>query len=300
MQVPPRNGEPCVTNLESTQSPLIRDISDTARWAAWCRAVESERPDALFNDYLAKRLAGERGPAIEQAMSKQRGSTVSSLVVRTVAFDTMILDRISEGGIDTVVNLAAGLDTRPHRLALPRDLRWIEVDLPNLVAYKEAYLANEPGACRIERVGLDLSAVETRRKLLASIGETSNAVLVLTEGLILYLEPTVVKELAIDLAGVPAFRTWLMDLLHPAMLPFVTRSWNTQEAGSANVPQFAPEGGAEFFHPFGWTLHHWVSAFDEAERLNRAITPAGVILTDAQREASRTMNTYVRLDRAMT
>ena len=287
-----------MTHHESSHSPLIRDLSDTARWAAWCRAVESDRPDALFNDHLAKRLAGERGPAIEQAMSKGRGSTVSSLVVRTVSFDTMILDRLSEGGIDTVVNLAAGLDTRPHRLRLPRELRWIEVDLPGLVSYKEACLADEPGACRIERVALDVSDAESRRKLLASIGEASKGVLVLTEGLLLYLDPEVVTELALDMAGVPAFRSWLTDLLHPAMLPFVVRSWNTEEAGSANVPRFAPEGGAEFFSPFGWTLHHGVSALDEAERLNRPISPAGVTLTDAQREASRGMNTYVRLDRA--
>ncbi|MNY23357.1 Leucine carboxyl methyltransferase [compost metagenome] len=181
---------------------------------------------------------------------------------------------------------------------MPRELRWIEVDLPNLVAYKDACLANEPGACRIERIALDLSEAASRRNLLTSIGESSNGVLVLAEGLLLYLDPTMVTELAIDLAGVSGCQTWLMDLLHPAMLPFVVRSWNTQEAGSANVPRFAPEGGAEFFQPHGWTLHHWVSALEEAERLNRPISPAGVTLTDAQREASRTMNTYVRLDRA--
>lgn len=284
---------------DSSHPPLIRDISDTARWAAWCRAIESDRPNALFNDRLAKRLAGERGAAIEEAMSKGRGSTVSSLVVRTVSFDKLIMDRIAEGGIDTVVNLAAGLDSRPYRLALPRELRWIEVDLPDLVAYKEACLANEPGACRIERVALDLAEAEARRNLLASIGEASNGALVLTEGLLLYLDSALVTELAGDLAGVPAFKTWLTDLLHPAMLPFVVRSWNTQETGSANVPRFAPEGGADFFRPYGWTLHHWVSALEEAERLDRSISPAGVSLTAAQREASRTMNTYVRLDRAV-
>ena len=287
-----------MTEPMSSPSPLIRDISDTARWAAWCRAVESERPDAHFNDHLAKRLSGDRGSAIEEAMSKGLGSTVSSLVVRTVSLDKMLLDRISEGGIDTVANLAAGLDTRPYRLALPQDLRWIEVDLPDLVTFKDACLANEPGACRIERVALDLSESESRRKLLASIGEASNGTMVLTEGLLLYLDPSVVTELAIDMAAIPAFQTWLTDLLHPAMLPFVVRSWNTQEAGSANVPHFAPEGGAEFFQPYGWTLHHWVSALEEAERLNRPITPAGVTLTDAQREASKTMNTFIRLDRA--
>src|SRR5207342_2112112 len=38
----------------------IRNISDTALWAAIYRADETARPDALFRDPLAARLAGER------------------------------------------------------------------------------------------------------------------------------------------------------------------------------------------------------------------------------------------------
>ena len=34
-------------------------------------------------------------------------------------------------------NLAAGLDTRPYRMDLPPSLRWIEVDLPDILDYKE-------------------------------------------------------------------------------------------------------------------------------------------------------------------
>lgn len=282
-----------MSETASTEPRLIQDISDTARWAAWCRAVESDRPDALFHDPLAKVLAGERGPAIEAAMAKGRGSTVWSLVVRTVAFDAMILDRIAQGGIDTVVNLAAGLDTRPYRLALPRDLRWIEVDLPALVSFKEACLEGEQAACRIERVPLDLSDADARRALLAATGDRSKGAVVLTEGLLLYLDAEVVSGLAEDLARVPAFQTWMADLLHPAMLPFVVASWNTREAGSESIPRFAPEGGAEFFRPYGWTLHHWLSPWDEAQR-----PPSAAAMSDAQKEASRLMNTYVRLDRA--
>lgn len=70
---------------------LIRDVSDPARWAALCRSAEGDRSDALFRDPLATRLAGERGEAIECSMSKARGSTVSSLMVRTVAFDRMLV-----------------------------------------------------------------------------------------------------------------------------------------------------------------------------------------------------------------
>lgn len=289
-----------MSERDVSRSPLIRDISDTARWAAWCRAVESERPDALFRDSLAKRLAGERGLAIEEAMNKGRGSTVSSLVVRTVAFDKLIMDRLAEGGIDTVVNLAAGLDTRPYRLALPAHLRWVEVDLPDLIAYKNDCLADEQAACQVERVSLDLAQAEARRRLLASMGGQAGGALVLTEGLVLYLDSEVVTDMAKDLASVPAFRTWLMDLLHPGLLPFVVQSWNTQEAGSANVPKFAPEGGATYFQPFGWTVRDCISAWEEGERLNRLVGQPRAALSDTQIEALRVMNTYVRLDRAAT
>ena len=39
----------------------VRNISDTARWVAYFRARETQRPDALFRDPFAERLAGERG-----------------------------------------------------------------------------------------------------------------------------------------------------------------------------------------------------------------------------------------------
>lgn len=46
----------------------IRDISDTARWAAVYRARESQRQDALFRDPFAERLAGQRGEEIAVAI----------------------------------------------------------------------------------------------------------------------------------------------------------------------------------------------------------------------------------------
>lgn len=46
----------------------IRHISDTALWVAVYRAQESERPDAVFRDPLARRLAGERGAQIAATM----------------------------------------------------------------------------------------------------------------------------------------------------------------------------------------------------------------------------------------
>src|SRR5262245_2164552 len=109
----------------------LRNISDTARWVAVYRAIESERPDAWFHDPLAARLAGERGREIAKTMDFAHRNAWS-FVARTVLFDRFIMSGIAQGA-DMVVNLAAGFDTRPYRMDLPADFPWIEVDLPELL-----------------------------------------------------------------------------------------------------------------------------------------------------------------------
>mgnify|MGYP003694630181 CR=1 FL=1 len=41
-------------------SSLVQNISDTAKWVAVFRAEESERPDAVFHDPFARKLAGRK------------------------------------------------------------------------------------------------------------------------------------------------------------------------------------------------------------------------------------------------
>jgi methyltransferase (TIGR00027 family) len=109
------------------------------------------------------------------------------MIVRTAVMDEVILQAIERDGVGTVLNLAAGLDTRPYRLALPSTLRWVEVDFPDVVAYKEEELAGERPACALERVGIDLTDVPRRRALFGRIGSAERPVLVVSEGLLIYL-----------------------------------------------------------------------------------------------------------------
>src|SRR5262249_48748537 len=146
----------------SQAEPAIRNISDTACWAAIYRARENERPDALFRDPFARRLAGERGEQIAAAMQFSDRHTWS-WVARTYLFDHFIAEEIRQGA-DMVINLAAGLDARPYRMALPASLKWIEVDLPGILDYKEEVLATDKPACALERIRLDLSNVGARRE----------------------------------------------------------------------------------------------------------------------------------------
>src|SRR5258705_3224441 len=173
----------------------IENVSDTARWVAVYRAMETARPDAIFRDPFAERLAGERGFRIVSEM--KRGRQVSwAMIVRTAVMDELILDRIANAGVDTVINLAAGLDTRPWRLALPPTLQWFDVDLPDMTAYKADAMRGEKPVCRYEAIAADLTSDATRDELLRRLGGVARTALVITEGLLIYLASAQVESLA--------------------------------------------------------------------------------------------------------
>ena len=251
----------------------IENISDTARWVAVYRAMETERPDAIFRDKYARKLAGAHGEAIVDAMHRGRAAAWA-MIVRTAVFDDIIMTMITEHGADMVVNLAAGLDTRPWRLSLPPTLRWVDVDLPAILKYKTDSLTHEWPRCRYEAVPADLTNDATRHTLLTRLGVEGKKILVVTEGLLIYLTATQVAELAQDLARQPSMRWWLTDIANPRLLKWMKRTWGkTVEKGNAPF-LFAPEEGAGFFRQFGWKELAFRSTMVEAHRLNREMRGA--------------------------
>jgi methyltransferase (TIGR00027 family) len=246
----------------------IRHVSDTALWVAYYRALETERPDALFRDPYARRLVGERGAQISAAMGKTARYTSWTVVIRTVVIDEMIARAVADGA-DTVLNLGAGMDARPYRLAgLPADLRWIEVDHPESVARKERLLAGEAPRVRLERVGLDLADRPKRRELLARLDGAK--VLVLTEGLIPYLSEEEVSALAEDLSARPGIRLWIAESISPKIYPYLRSPERVRRMKNAPF-RFFPDDWLGFFARRGWEPREVRSLAEASLRLRRAI-----------------------------
>jgi methyltransferase (TIGR00027 family) len=268
--------------------PLVRNISDTARWVAVFRAQETERADALFRDPFAARLAGQRGLEIARRM-EQALSNPWAFVARTYLFD-QVIERSVAAGVDTVVNLAAGLDARPYRLALPNALRWVEVDLPEILSEKEQLLAGETPVCRLERVKLDLSDVAARRRLFARIGSEAKSALVVSEGLLIYLPAEQVAALARDLAAPTSFRRWVLDLASPGLLRMVQRSYQPLLQGTGASLQFGPSEGPPFFEPHGWKpveVHSLLKTAARHRRLGFPLRLAALLPESTGRQGGR-------------
>ena len=251
----------------------MNNISATAHLVAMYRALESERPNALFQDPFARRLAGGEGALMVEVLGDKQQAT-SAMAIRTCVIDEMITHLIRASGISTVLNLAAGLDTRPYRLDLPASLHWIEVDLPDLLRHKEQKLKGEQPVCLIERVRLDLTDVALRRVLFAQINASPGQVLVITEGLLSYLTEVQVASLAADLRQQSNFHWWLFELASPTVLKQAQKSdrqklFDQYFANGNATFLFAPDVGTEFFRPYGWKLNQFRSIWQEACRLKR-------------------------------
>jgi methyltransferase (TIGR00027 family) len=248
------------------QEPQLRDVGDTALWMADVRAREYRRRDAAIHDPLAALLAGDRGPKIARIIPGA-AYTEWGVLMRTAAIDRLLLSALVEGA-DTVVDLGAGLDTRPYRLEVPQDLRWFEIDLPHVIAMKNATLSGNRPCCSVTRVALDLTDRAERQRLLTKICESSARTVVISEGALPYLSEREVSELAADLARIKAICSWILDFDNAGVRPAMPKAWN--RVFQAAPIRFQVSDWFAFFRACGWEAQAVITSAQQAELLGRS------------------------------
>ena len=281
----------------------IEHVSDTAFWVAYYRGLEGQRPDALFHDPLALKLVGTRGEALARRMGIKR-AMAWSLSLRTYIIDHYILEAIA-GGTDCVVNLGAGLDTRPYRLDLPKDFQWFEVDFSHMIDFKNDTLLDDRPVCQLQRIACDLSDAQARRDLLDGLNARANRILVLTEGVVPYLTNDDVAALATDLHQQNHITHWLTDYFSP-LFKTVSQRGNIMKQLEKNAPfRFdagpAPLDWSTFFAGNGWQIEEMRFIGEVGKTLGRDL-PANWLMRFLMRFAQeerlqpyRRMNGYALL-----
>jgi len=224
----------------------IAHVSDTALMTAACRAMETERPDGLIRDPFAAPLAGERGMAIARALPGLE-KMCFGVGIRSRFLDELLLDTIAAYGIATVLSVGAGLDTRPWRLELPATLRWIEVDFPDMLNYKDAIMAAAAPRCHRERLSADVNDASGRESVFAAAGD--GRTLMITEGLLMYLPAATIEALA----ATASVTHWMLDAASAEMSRRVRMD---QYESIENVRAADHLDGIEILdalHRHGWT-----------------------------------------------
>ncbi|MFD9794182.1 SAM-dependent methyltransferase [Streptomyces sp. NPDC059070] len=202
-------------------------VGQTALVVAWMRQMESQRPDALFQDPFAdvvlRVIAEDRSfTEVSQMVTRASSSTreyPAYFAVRTRFFDDELRSAMGSG-IRQVVTLAAGVDGRTVRLDCPPGTRWYELDLPDMTAFKDALIAHSGLAPACERRGVagDLTA-DWSRALREAGFDPARPTAWLVEGLLMYLSDEVGDALLTELSALSAPGSRIMlEQLETAML----------------------------------------------------------------------------------
>lgn len=197
--------------------------NDSAMMIAWERSLETKRSDALFKDPLAEALAGSKG----ETLSGNFGGMCQMFefgdwaefhktwtAVRTRFIDDRIAEHAAAGGVAQLVNLGAGMDTRPYRLECYKAFAkgTFDVDMAVVNEGRSKIFADMLGApmphCAVETIDLDF--LEKEKMLATELGKAESRfdaaapTLFVSEGLIMYLGPKGKLKLIADVSAVAA------------------------------------------------------------------------------------------------
>lgn len=198
------SGQTFHTLIDSFGDGELDKVAFTARWVAAERALESDRPDALFNDPLAAALGGQTGEKHSELMRPVFGKMydweeyhVVWTAVRTKYIDdklTAFANQWAGTGFQ-FVDIGSGLDTRTFRLdCLRKCSATFEIDLSEVTAAKERILPKHQAESFCPRIGLsaDLSVDNSLTNVLKASGyKDSLPTFWLMEGLTFYLSDAV-------------------------------------------------------------------------------------------------------------
>jgi len=170
--------------MASSNSPKPKvnfaGVSETMLVTLSARADDSRRPDSILKD----RWAAE---ALD-AMDYKRVSTVadrgvfSMVLLRARLIDTWATEFLTAHPGATVLHLACGLDSRAHRLGVGPTVRWIDLDLPDVVELRRKVTSEPSGDYRL------VASSVTDYAWLEEI-PADRPTLVIMEGLLMYLQP---------------------------------------------------------------------------------------------------------------
>jgi methyltransferase (TIGR00027 family) len=168
---------------------MANPISTTAYYTLGARAWDASRPKPVCGDSFAKYFMNEEAEAIWQ---KFKGYTMPNIsnASRHAIIDNYLREVLQSTPDATVVIVGAGFDTRAFRIS---GGRWIELDEPPIVNYKESALPPSKAFNSLTRIPIDFSQESIQQKLFPF--GTKKKTHIVIEGVLMYLDSKQRKSL---------------------------------------------------------------------------------------------------------
>ncbi len=183
-------------------------VPETMLITVRARAIETDKSDGIIRDPYAKKILDSIGNQDKKKQKISGGSQVG-VCIRTEYLDNVVKDFLKKSPDGTVVNLGCGLDARYERLNNSK-VRWFDIDLPESIEVRRAFFEDHDNYKMLGVSALDFVWIKEI--------PTNKPVLILSEGVLMYFEPSDVERLISVLAEAFPGALMAFDAISPWMV----------------------------------------------------------------------------------
>ncbi len=157
-------------------------ISKTAYYTLACRFWDTQKPKPVCNDNFASVFMNDEAREIAERF-KPLVKPNASIVVRHSIISELLRNELDKNASLMIINIGCGFDTRPFRHT---GGRWLEVDEPALIHYKNACLPASQSKNELTRIPIQWEFESLKEKL--SPYKLDSKVVIIAEGVTMYLK----------------------------------------------------------------------------------------------------------------
>ena len=225
----------------------MKPISQTAFYCCGVRMRDAEREQPICGDVYAKVFMNEDGLRILEKFKDETGPN-SSNVARHRIIDDLLRQELAAHPALRVVIIGAGFDSRACRL---KGGTWIELDEPQVIAYKNERLPAADCQNELHRVAIDFATDSVEDKLSPFAGH-GGPVVVVVEGVFMYLEQQAIEQLLQTLRRLFPQHKLICDLMAKKFFEKYGRAIHEKLTGMGATFKFTADNPEEIFVKNGY------------------------------------------------
>ncbi|MBK8026495.1 MAG: class I SAM-dependent methyltransferase [Chloroflexi bacterium] len=168
---------------------VLTQEEETLLIPLYAKAVGSRGPSPIFDDAKAQEILSR--VEYDFARLNVPRKTAITLCLRAAKLDAYTNEFLAQNAGGLVIHLACGLDSRCVRVR-HEGAEWVDLDLPKVIELRRKFYPEGPG------YRLIASSV-TDHAWMDSVPATGRRVLIVAEGLLMYLSETEVRALVLRL-----------------------------------------------------------------------------------------------------
>src|SRR4051812_12195943 len=186
---------------------VMKPISRTAFYCCGVRMQDAASANPVCGDTYARLFMDQEALQLLETFKDETGPNAGN-IARHRIIDDMLRRELLPTPPGRVLIIGAGFDTRAFRL---KGGSWIELDEPQVIAYKNERLPVSQSANEAQRIPVDFQTESLADKLTPF--STLESVSIVIEGVLMYLAESEIRELLQTLQSLFPAQQLICDLM---------------------------------------------------------------------------------------